>query len=134
MTPGWDVPGGPRRSPVQYTHAMSRADVVRQVATFFGGPYDPATHLYTAPTVAGLGMVRGAFHKGEPHSDMWQHLTEGTPTGSLLIVFCRHAAPDAVDDRVCTPGSKRSGSRLICMCGRGRISGTPKTPKPTTTR
>lgn len=67
---------------------MNRAQVVAQVATFFGGPYDAATHTYTAPTVPGLGLVRGAFHKGEPHADMWASLAAGTETGSLMIVFC----------------------------------------------
>lgn len=67
---------------------MNRQQVVDQIATFFGGPYNSTTKLYTAPTVTGLGLVRAAFHKGEPHADMWLNLPAGTETGSLMIVFC----------------------------------------------
>lgn len=73
--------------------------VIDQICRYFGGPYDPATHTYRTPAVAGLGAVRRGWAKAQDFADYTAGMPPGTMTGCQLIV----QIPRGRDHRVALP-------------------------------
>lgn len=45
---------------------MSAATVADTIATYFGGPYDPATHTYRTPQLTVPGVAMGTVRRAKP--------------------------------------------------------------------
>jgi len=78
------------------------ATVIDQVCQFFGGAYDPLTHTYHTPTVAGLTSVRRGWAKRDDYAEYFAGAPVGTTTGCLLVA----QIPDTRDHRVALPAGQ----------------------------
>jgi len=74
--------------------------IVRQIATFFGGTYDPILRVYPEPQIPNLSVVRRSYPKRDDYGLYTFRMPPGTATGCQMVV-----QPSMTSDRrVALPG------------------------------
>lgn len=87
---------------------MSAASIVNKLCTYFGGPYDDATHTYRTPQISVPGLSGPILRRGAPKHDdhasdyyVATPLPVGVTMGCLILVI----AEQGTEKRVAVAGA-----------------------------